>query len=225
MAATAPGPVRARRGRQVGMTSVEEENRLGDSQRRGVESAAQVFERLMAQIEERGRTSSPLNREPDGAGVRDGSATGLHQIRVAAAAAIDAYADMVQRTFELYADLVEDGARPGRQAVGADGSRVELTGSPGACARTTVWAHNSTDGPAVDVALRLTDLTAHDGTVIAAEAGSFEPVRLTMTTGASVSAWLTVVIPPDTPTGSYYGHVLATGLPDGNAPVRVVVQR
>jgi hypothetical protein len=207
------------------MTSVEEENRLDDLQRRGAASAAQVFERLMAQIEERGRASSPLNREPDGAGAGAGSATGLHQIRVAAAAAIDAYADMLQRTFELYADLAEDGARPAGQAVGADGSRVELAGSPGTCARTTVWAHNSTDGPAVDVTLRLTDLTAHDGTVIAAEAGSFEPVRLTITVGATVSAWLTLAIPPDTPSGRYYGHVLTTGLPEGNAPVRVVVQR
>jgi hypothetical protein len=205
------------------MTTVEEGPDLTELQRRGMESAARVFDRLMEQVEDLRVTRPRPARGLDGVDGETGPAPGLHQVRAAAAAAIDGYAELFQRTFELYADLVETSAR--RDGGTADRPTVELAGPPGACAATTVWAHNSTDAPAADVTLRLTDLTAHDGTVIRAATSTFEPGRLSIEQGQSASSWLSVTIPAEAPEGVYYGHVLATGLPRAHAPIRLVVGR
>jgi hypothetical protein len=200
------------------MTTIEENRGHTDRRRAGAESAERVFDRLFEKVEEPRPASSP----PDGDS--DDAEANLRGIRAAAATAIDTYADLLQRTFELYADLAESTVRRGgRAASGGEGQPVQLTGAPGDRIETTVWAHNATDAPAVGVALCLTTLTAHDGAVINAAAGCFEPRRTTVEPGASASSWLTVTIPPGTAEGVYFGYVLATGLPEANTPVRVVV--
>jgi hypothetical protein len=207
------------------MTSVEDERDLSGTRQRGVDSAAQVFDRLIEQVEELGRARPRPDRGLDDLDGGTGPAAGIPQVRAAAAAAIDMYAELFQRTFELYADLVESTAGPDGPTPSADRPTVHLAGSPDTCAETTVWAHNTTDAPAGGLTLRLTDLTAHDGTVIRAAASSFAPGRLTIDPGNSASSWLSLAIPADAPEGVYYGYVLATGLPEANAPIRLVVSR
>jgi hypothetical protein len=206
------------------MTSVEDERDLIGIRRRGLDSAAQVFDQLIEQAEDLGRARPRLDRGLDDLNAGTGSTAGIPQVRAAAAAAIDMYAELFQRTFELYADLVENTAGPDGTTPSADRPTVHLAGCPGTCAETTVWAHNTTEAP-VGVALRLTDLTAHDGTVIGAAASSFAPECPTIDPGTSASSWLSLAIPAATPEGVYYGYVLATGLPDANAPIRLVVRR
>jgi hypothetical protein len=86
-----------------------------------------------------------------------------------------------------------------------------------------VWIHNSTTAAVGDVALRMTDLTAHDGARIAASAAAFAPASLHVGPAASRSSSLSVRVPGSAAPGTYVGHVLATGLPGTSLDVRLVV--
>jgi hypothetical protein len=140
------------------------------------------------------------------------------------ARALDLYSDLVRRSFEGYADLVEQSLRVrGVRLHGADDGQAELIvqGVAGAQAAGTVWLHNTTDRR-VSAVLRLTGLTAHDGRVAPGKAASFEPATVRIAPGASVAARLALPLDGVAP-GLYRGHVLAEGLPDAALPVRLLV--
>jgi hypothetical protein len=200
---------------------------LSDVQRRGVTTAMEVFDRLIAELDGfdgRARVDARLDghdgRGPD-AGPQD-----LPQLRAAVARTIDVYADLFRRTLELYADVVESVLRSnGSQAPAPDGTGAEirLAGAAGTEAVAVVWIHNSTTAAVGDVALRMTDLTAHDGARIAASAAAFAPASLHVGPAASRSSSLSVRVPGSAAPGTYVGHVLATGLPGTSLDVRLVV--
>jgi hypothetical protein len=140
------------------------------------------------------------------------------------ARALDLYSDLVRRSFEGYADLVEQSLRVrGVGLHGADDGQGELTvqGVAGAQAAGTVWLHNTTDR-SVSAVLHLTGLTAHDGRVAPGKAASFEPATVRIAPGASVAARLALPLDGVAP-GLYRGHVLADGLPDAALPIRLLV--
>src|SRR5262249_53171897 len=95
-------------------------------------------------------------------------------------------------------------------------------GAAGARAIGTVWMHNTAVQRASAIP-RLTDLASHDGHVVPASAGRFQPVTLTIEPSASTSATGEVVLRDVVPR-VYRGHVLARGLPDGALPVRLLVR-
>jgi hypothetical protein len=192
---------------------------LTDVQRRGMDAAAQVIEGFLTVLD---------SQQPPPAGVADGAATGQEpgfaQLRSSVARALDLYTDLVRRSFEGYADLVEQSLRArGVRLHGADAGQGELAvqAASGARAAGTVWLHNTTDHPASAV-LRLTTLTAHDGLTVPGTAGSFEPAEARIAPGASVTARLAVSLEGVVP-GMYRGHVLAEGLPDAALPLRLLV--
>jgi hypothetical protein len=186
---------------------------LTDLQRQGIEAVSDVFERLFDQTQH--ARSGPGTGDP---------VTTL-QIRAAVARTVDAFADLFQRTFDLYADLLADGAASrGATDRTPDGSIIELSAPPGAEAEGCVWIHNSTGGPVRGVTLRMTGLTAHDGAAVAATAGTFAPPELDVPAGASGSSRLSVRIPATASAGIYHGHVLAAGLAGVSLPVRLVVE-
>jgi hypothetical protein len=194
---------------------------FADVRRQGMDAVADAFARFADQIPGLG---TPPGGVPPG-GVPGTDPVGMLQIRAAVARAVDVFADLLQRTFELYADALEEAARAGGAAgSGADGSSLELAGAPGTRAQAPVWIHNSTDRPVSDVELRMTDLTAADGSTIEASTGTFSPSDLTVTAGASAVASLSVSIPPAAAPGTYYGHVLGTGLAGTSLYVRLVVR-
>jgi len=192
---------------------------LTDVQRRGMETASQVIKGFIEFLDVE---APPRPADPD---IANDQEAGFAQLRINVARALDLYTDLVRRSFESYADLVEQTLRArGVQLNGADDGqpgRLTVQGTAGAQATGTLWMHNTTDGPASAV-LRLTDLTAHDGRVVPACAGRFEPPALNVGTGASLSASLTLAL-GDAEPGVYLGHVLAGGLPDVALPVRLVV--
>jgi hypothetical protein len=187
-------------------------------QRRGMDAAAQVIEGFLAGLAGQQPPPGPA------ATADDGQDPGFAQLRASVARALDLYADLVRRSFEGYADLVEQGlATRGVRLGGAGGGPAELTveGRTGGRAAATVWLHNGTDRPA-EAVLRLTGLSAHDGPVVPGAAACFEPALARVAPGASAPARLAVDLEGVAP-GVYRGHVLAAGLPDAALPLRLVV--
>jgi hypothetical protein len=192
---------------------------LGGFQRLGVQTAAQVIEGFIDLLGAGGATRS-ADRVTDPS---TGPEPGFAQLRVDVARALDLYGELVRRSFEGYADLLEQRQRANgaRADAGDDGPLMLRVAADGAAAAGTVWIHNTTDGPAC-AELHLTDLTAHDGKVVPSSTGCFEPAALTIAPGGSASARLEVVV-AGFPSGIYHGHVVAGGLPEAALPVRLII--
>jgi hypothetical protein len=196
---------------------------LSALQRRGVATATEVFERLIEELDgvERRPKADAGFKDSD-----DGGPADVPALRAAVARTIDVYADLFRRTLELYADVVESIARstgPAAPEPDRTGAQVALAASPGTEAIATVWMHNATVAPVEDIALRMTDLTAHDGARIPGSAASFAPARVDVGAAASRSSSLSVHVPHSASDGTYVGHVLATGLPGTSLTVSLVV--
>jgi hypothetical protein len=201
---------------------------LTEVQRRGIETATELFDRFIEDIDspnvDRLRVDGALERFAD---PRADAAAAVPQMRAAFARTIDLYADLFRQTFEVYADLVEAILRPRAAAVleaAGSGAPIALAGSPGREASGVVWIHNGTDADVAGVALRMTDLIAHDGARIEAPLGSFSPSGLDVAAAASGSATLSVRIPRSAGANVYYGHVLAAGVPEASVPTCLVVE-
>jgi hypothetical protein len=195
---------------------------LSDVQRRGVAAAMEVFDGLIEELDGfdgRPRADAALD------GRAGGGPSDFPQLRAAVARTVDVYAELFRRTVEVYADVVESVLRSNGSAPEADGrgAEIALAGAAGGEALAAVWIHNTTAAPVEAVMLRMTDLTAHDGTRIAAASASFAPERLDVGPGASRSSALSVRVPRSTPPATYVGHVLATGLPGTRLAVCLVV--
>jgi hypothetical protein len=190
-----------------------------DVQRRGMDAAAQVIEDSLALLD----TQPPPPRPR--AGPANGHEPDFAQFRASVARALDLYTEVLRRSFESYADLVEQSLRARGVGLGGgdEDGHVELTmqAATGARAAGIVWLHNTTDRPAAAV-LHLTGLTAHDGLVVPGAAASFEPAAVRIGPGASMAARLVVNLESVAP-GVYRGHILAGGLPDAALALRVVV--
>jgi hypothetical protein len=194
---------------------------LSEVQRRGIATAMDVFDRLIAELDgfdSRRPRVDPRLGGPDGAEPSD-----FPQLRAAVARTIDVYADLFRRTIELYGDVVESVMRSDGAEADGTGAEVALAASPGTEAVAAVWIHNTTAARVDAVALRMTDLTAHDGSRIGASAASFAPERLHVGPGGSRSSCLSVRVPGSAVPGLYVGHVLATGLPGTRLSVCLVV--
>ena len=200
---------------------------LSDLQRRGIATAMEVFDRLIEEVDGfDGRRLRDLDLGGSDRGAAAAGPTDLPQLRAAVARTIDVYADLFRHTLELYADVVESVLRSngaGAPAADAGGAEVALAGAPGAEAVTVVWIHNASTEPVGGVALRMTDLTAHDGARIAASVARFVPSRLDVGPASSGSSSLSVLVPESAAPGTYVGHVLATGLPGTRLGVCLVV--
>jgi hypothetical protein len=195
---------------------------LTDVQRLGMDMASRVMEGFVDRLRWERR---PPPDASDGHPV-DGHEPGFAQLRGNVARALDLYSDLVRRSFESYADLVEQRWRTdGVHLGGTSDGRTELLTLRGVVGDTraagTVWLHNTTEQPAA-ITLRLTDLTAHDGTVVAAVVGAFEPAAVRLCAGASVPVQLAIALANVAAT-VYRGYVLADGLPDTALPVELTV--
>jgi hypothetical protein len=187
-----------------------------DVQRRGLEAASQVIEGFLAAF--------GTQRPSADAAEASGQEPGFAQVRATMARALDLYSDLVRRSFEGYADLVEQSLRVGgvRMRAAEDGpAELAMQGAAGARAAGSVWLHNTTDRSA-SADLHLTGLTAHDGRMVPGTAASFEPATVRISAGTSVAARLALTLDGVRP-GLYRGHVLADGLPDAALPVRLLV--
>jgi len=191
---------------------------LTDAQRRGLDAATQVVREFVDLLD-----TQPSSGPADDMGSVNGHEPGLSQLRVTVARALDLYADLVRRSFEGYADLMDQMLRSRGVELGSvDGGLLTLQGAAGARAMGTVWMHNTTARRASAIP-HLTDLASHDGRMVPASVGRFQPAALTIDPSASTSATVEVVLGDVVP-GVYRGYVLARGLPDVALPVRLLVR-
>jgi hypothetical protein len=192
---------------------------LTDVQRLGLDAATEVVRGFADLLDIQPPTPDPADgREP-----ANGREPDLAQLRVIVARALDLYSDLARRSFEGYADLIDQTLRSrGVQLDSGPGGLLTLQGAAGVRATATVWMHNTTTQPA-SAEPRLTDLVSHDGRTVPASAGRFQPAVLTIGPGASTSATVEVALGHVAP-GVYHGHVLASGLPDVALPVRLLVR-
>jgi hypothetical protein len=162
----------------------------------------------------------------DAAGVQPAvDPIGQQQLRTAGARLIDLFAGLLQESVEAYLELAQSIVRsPGGGAAARDGGGLSLRGAPGARATTTVWIHNAAPQPCGEILLALTDLQAANGARIDGSRGRFVPAALRLEGGASASSLLTLSIAPGTPAGTYFGHVLVTGLPACGLPLQLAVE-
>ena len=196
---------------------------MTDPMRMGAEAAAEVVERLL----EFGRTGR-LRAGPLGAGAAGGAAGG---------AAAGGAATGEQRLRRLQADadrIIELSADMARAMVDAavgmasgSGSAEQLAVGPlaaGEAGSATAWLHLLDGPPAGRAGLFASALTSSTGAVVAGEAVAFEPAEVDTTRlRTSVEIVVRVTVPADARAGTYYGHVLATGLPEVGLPLLLEV--
>jgi hypothetical protein len=190
---------------------------LSELQARGIAVASEVFDRLAEEI----GGAAPNG----GSAAASGDPVGEQRLRAAGARLIDLFAGLFQDGIEAYLELAQSVVQGQGAGASAGGAEIlSLRGAAGGRATTTVWIHHAPPAPAGEVALALTDLQAADGGRIDGARAAFAPRRLHVDAGASMPSLLTLAIPPATAAGTYFGHVLAAGLPAGGLPLRLVVE-
>lgn len=208
------------------MTSVR-----GDHEDTGREwalrSASAVFDQLLEAVDglpPRAEGSDDGPREPvppPGARSRRADPS-LTELRAAVARSMDLYSDLLQQVLALYAESIQGLLDQRAARSGSTDGPIELDAHAGSTARARLWVHNATAESLRAVRLRLTDLSAHDGSRLA-DVAAFEPAEVDVPAGGSAASWLEVLVPDGVTPAAYHGYVLAAGLPDAAVGVRLVV--
>ena len=196
---------------------------LADAPRVGFEAAAAVIDRILALG--RPAPAAPPTMSWDGREEREDVAppdrrVQLRRARADAERVLDAYGDWARQLLDAVFGLAE-----------GEGPADVLVLGPvpaGATVDADLWLHAPAGRLTVAAALRATDLTAHDGATIPADAVSFDPPGLAPGTNGNGSTpapatRVRLTVPAGAAAGTYNGHVLATGLPEVALVVRAEV--
>lgn len=188
---------------------------LADAPRVGLEAAAAVLDRILALGRPRapGAPLIPWDSTTTDHAPPPDRTTQLRQARADAERVLDAYGDWARQLLDGVFGLAA-----------AEGGAELLALGPATASgavEAELWLHAPAGRLTGPAPLRLTDLTAHTGTVICGQAATFEPAALAP--GSSPSTRIRVTVPPGTAPGAYYGHILATGLPEVALAVRLEV--
>jgi hypothetical protein len=170
----------------------------------GIETAATVVERLLDLTREVGGLRVPLlEATTDTAQAR--------RLRANAERLIDLYADWTRSLVDAAVDV----ATPANGSGNGSHSLVLGPAAPGGEVGDVLWLH-FLDGPAGGRAtFQATDLSAHHGGRIAADAVTFDPPTLDASTPRSKrQVEVRVDVPPDAVAGPYHGHLLVEGFPE-----------
>lgn len=220
---------------------------LGDIQRRGLDAAGEIVERLVAAVD--GDDTAHANPGDDAQA--EGGSTDLDSL-------VDLWAVLAKRSLHALVRLAASadagspagdrgpsGAAPGRVVTvdvvgGSAPEALRLTASrarpvPGDSAApedeatpevaAEVWLHNGTAEPRSDIRLHCSELRAHDGSELRAEV-VFEPEVIEQIPARSSRGVVVAVRALDdgAVAGVYRGVVLAAGLPDVWLAVEVLVE-
>jgi hypothetical protein len=192
---------------------------LADAPRVGLEAAAAVLDRILAL----GRPGSPAIPLIPWDGEASAAAEAptvdrriqLRRARADAERVLDAYGDWARQLLDGVFGLAEGADVPEALVLGPAAS--------GTTATADLWLQAPPGRVTAPAPLAMTDLTAHDGTVVSASAVAFDPPALVSGDGVAPATRLRVAVPAGTPAGAYHGHVLARGLPEVALAVRLEV--
>lgn len=191
---------------------------LGDIQRRGLRAAANIVDRLVAAV------------DGDGDGASTAIPSEATETEDAFGALADAWAELLRRSLQAYAQLIRSGTRQRSPSMPRSG--VDLEGPvptpvrtevirPGTV-QTEVWLHNTTGEDRRDVRVHVGPLRTHDGNALEAR---FDPDLVEELAARSSRGFvMTVDVSADAAEGTYRGTILASGVPDMWLPVEVVVR-
>ncbi len=197
---------------------------ISELQAQGIRAASDIAHRLTDLLDP---AVSPRHAD---APHRDGNGRpGVGDLRGAVGRLIDLYGDVLQRTFDAYADLLEERARMGPHLDGGPAGtvRVEVTGSGGGGDRSgtgELWLANGTDATAGGVRLVSTDLVGADGRVAGA-CVVLEPAQVhSLAPGATTRVAVSIEVDAGTGPGHYHGYVLVPELPGEALPLTLLVR-
>jgi hypothetical protein len=182
---------------------------VGDVQRFGLLSASTVVDRYVDAVDRtmrRGGVGPPSADRPS-------TDPDTGQLVASAARLAQAYGDALSAAARVVSPS-RDGSEPG----------VALRAArPGDRAETSLWLHNPTGAPLVDVVPATSSWVAAGGAVLGASTVSFDPAVLPpVPPGGSVELQLAVLVPPDQPCGTYHGLVVVSSSPE--QPLAVSLQ-
>lgn len=142
--------------------------------------------------------------------------------------------DMVISTWwtmigQMFRAMRGEASRTGGHATSVDVATDEVSGAlyvpagPGD-AGVEVWLHNSGPDDGGEVALRCSDLLAHDGSMLASAAVTFTPAVVPLPGRSGRGVAVAAMAPAGAAPGRYRGTVLLTGHPDVWLPIEVTVE-
>lgn len=189
---------------------------LGEVQRRGLEAANDVIERLLDQMDRTGPqfgAESPAStRNPFDPTEMAGQFTAFMNALLGG---------MVQPN--------GNGRAPGQDAqtpssgITADPLTIDPVPS-GGTAHGELWLHNRSGVAVADVRLHCGDLRAHDGWAISSDHIAFDPPHLDeLPDRTSRGISIEIAVPEDAPPETYRGVVLASNMPGVWLPVEFTV--
>jgi hypothetical protein len=163
-------------------------------------------------------------REPDKEADR---AREVRRLRADGERLLELWGEWIRVLLDVAMDGAEAGVAERDTGVHADDQLLRLGPvKPGHPESGRAWVHILDGPPAPPACLCATAFTAHDGATVEARAASFEPPTLdSFDLRSSHEVVVTVAVPEGTRPGAYYGHILATGMPEVSLPVCLEVSK
>lgn len=187
---------------------------ITDLQVQGIRAASQMAERFTRILE--GSEASPAWPPPASTpGAADGAPETelVGEMRANVGRLMDLYGQLFERTFEAYVDLV--GRRRGESRIDAGATDdVQVEAAAGSVAAGDLWLHNHLDEPVPPMSLRVSSMTAGDGSTVDAAQVSLEPSTVTLGPRETARVSVEVKVPEDATPGVYRGFVLIQDQPD-----------
>lgn len=200
---------------------------LGEIQARGFRAATEVVNRFIRSADTKS-VDEPVNCTPP---CEEVTQTPGHPEPTAAAPLPDAdrVLQLWQRLATQAIETLRGAAQP-RNGVasvnmqrGTSAGAVSLVASERGAVSTEVWLHNSGAEDLGKIRMHCSDLTAHDGAVIASATVRFEPDMVPMVARSSRGVTIEIDVPDEVSAGTYRGTLLADGYPDIWLPVTLTV--
>ena len=139
----------------------------------------------------------------------------LGELRATVTRAVDTYANLLERTFDAYFDLIDERTRPTGPRLSngtTDGVYIEL--HAGEQGRAELWLENPTAEPGPTMTPQATTLSNGTGFSISATSIAFEPSIVdAVAPGTAENVAMIIDTKLDLPVGHYYGHVLVREQP------------
>jgi hypothetical protein len=195
---------------------------ISELQAQGIRAASDIAQRLTDLLD-----SAVSPPRADAPGPHANGRASIRDLRGAVGRLIDLYGDVFQRTFDAYADLLEERARMGPHLDGgATGVvQVEVTTNGGVRSGTSeLWLGNGTDATTSGLRVMSTAFVGADGCVPAASVILSPSVVDSLAPGAAARVAVSVEIDPGVPPGYYHGYVLVPELPGEALPLRLLVR-
>lgn len=178
---------------------------LTDLQRRGLEAAQQLTDRLAGAVD---GTAGPV---PPASNDSGGVASGLDGL-------VDLWAQLTKGALRVVVGQL-NASTPNQNGDGGDGvgpdRSVSVVVANGSGGSTEIWLHNETQGDQTNLRPHCGELRAADGALLAADVVFEPPTIAVLPSRSSKGVMLRVGEPPaGTVPGTYRGVVLVDGLPD-----------